>query len=520
MDARHWSNIYLLIGLLFLASGGHAYGAILVQDDFTDGNANGWTVVKDSTKQPAWSVVNGVYQQSNDVGGVVQSFHRGTYAFYSADNALSFVNYRLTAQVKTAVRGSIGVLFRYTNNNNYYRFTINRSQGFAQLERKKNGSFKPLAANGRGPAINQFHTIGIEVVGSNIFVFLDGEGLFAATDSTLGSGSVALFATGNAEFDEVTVETISPAPRLIISKPVSYFVETTGSLAVAALARGVPAGGGVRFALDNQRTITDLSQPYSGTFTNVAAGNHIVSAVIVDGSSAHLPLADPAAEETNVVVGARGKYFVGFGDSITNGFGDETDAASADGRNAGRGGYTPLLNDLLTANTGLPITVFNEGFGGTESGLGTANGLSRLNSTKVRHPESNFWLVLFGTNDSKASVPSGKGLQPGNPGYAGTYKDFMQRIVNSLMTSGKTPVLAKVPFAVGVTAARDQLIRDYNVVVDELVAANNLPVTPPDFYTYFKQHQALLPDGIHPNGAGYEAMADLWLNALLGSGLF
>jgi lysophospholipase L1-like esterase len=81
------------------------------------------------------------------------------------------------------------------------------------------------------------------------------------------------------------------------------------------------------------------------------------------------------------------------------------------------------------------------------------------------------------------------------------------------------PILAKVPFFVNASASQDALILDYNIVVDELVQANNIPVTPPNFYAYFKQHPGQLPDNVHPNGNGYQAMAQLWFDALAGSGI-
>jgi lysophospholipase L1-like esterase len=117
-----------------------------------------------------------------------------------------------------------------------------------------------------------------------------------------------------------------------------------------------------------------------------------------------------------------------------------------------------------------------------------------------------------------APIRSGKGLQPGDGGYNGSFKDNMQKIITSLKQSNKVPILAKVPFG-KVSAARDRLIRDYNVVIDELVAANNIVVTPPDFYAYFKLHPEQLVDDVRPDGQGYQAMADLWFDALIGSGI-
>lgn len=493
-----------------------AHGATLVADDFNDGNANGWVTVKDSTGTPLWQVVNGGYRQGNDVRGFVQSYHSGTYAYYK--DGLSLTDYEFTARLAPVGTESVGVIFRYKDNKNYYRFTINQNQGFSRLERKSGSSFKTLAFDGRGPNFSQPHTVTIDVRGNNILVYLDGEALFSAQDAGPTTGTVGLFAQGAAVFDDVVVNSSTTASKVVISKPVSHFVETGTTLDVAAIAKGVPTRGGVRFTLDNGITFTDKTSPYSGKFAGVAAGDHIVSAVIVDSAGLAVPSA--LAQDTNTVVGARGRYFVAMGDSITNGTGDDIagDNASSDQRNVSRG-FTPILNNLISAQPGLPVTVLNEGLGGTTSGTGGAGGAGRINSAKLRHTESQYWLIMFGTNDSKRPIRSGKGLLPGASGYSGSFKDSIQRIVTSLKQSNKIPILAKVPFIRNASASQDRLIQDYNLVIDELVASNAITVTPPDFYTYFKQNPSQLPDNIHPNGAGYQAMANLWFQALAGSGI-
>jgi lysophospholipase L1-like esterase len=58
------------------------------------------------------------------------------------------------------------------------------------------------------------------------------------------------------------------------------------------------------------------------------------------------------------------------------------------------------------------------------------------------------------------------------------------------------------------------MIQEYNTVIDELVLTNNILVVPPAFYAYFQAHQGELADGLHPNGTGYQSMANLWFNAL------
>ena len=50
--------------------------------------------------------------------------------------------------------------------------------------------------------------------------------------------------------------------------------------------------------------------------------------------------------------------------------------------------------------------------------------------------------------------------------------------------------------------------------IDELKIANGLQVIPPDFYAWFNSRPDQLADGLHPNGTGYQSMANLWFNAL------
>ena len=206
--------------------------------------------------------------------------------------------------------------------------------------------------------------------------------------------------------------------------------------------------------------------------------------------------------------------YVAFGDSITMGGGSNgddytPDDTSLDGRNTG-GGYEPILNNLLTSATGIPHSIINEGYGGYKS----IDGLGILPTVLDAHPKATYYLVQFGTNDGNGSVnvPSGLGLSPGDSGYNGSYKDHMQRMINAIKAAGKIPFLAKVPYSLD--AARIANILKYNQVIDELVAANGITVSPPDFYGWFQAYPDQLFDLLHPNGVGYQSMAELWKTVL------
>ena len=198
--------------------------------------------------------------------------------------------------------------------------------------------------------------------------------------------------------------------------------------------------------------------------------------------------------------------YVAVGDSITRGSHDDI---SADGI-----GYEPILGNLLTAYKGSTVTVVNEGVSGTSS----ADGVASISSTLSKYPSAKSYLVMYGSNDAyndttTAAVPSGMGKIPGDLGYDGSYKDNMQKIISAILAAGKTPYLAEVPYTTYPNFS-DSYIQEYNVVIDELVLTNNISVVPPSFYGYFKAHQGELADGLHPNGTGYQSMANQWFNAL------
>ena len=197
-----------------------------------------------------------------------------------------------------------------------------------------------------------------------------------------------------------------------------------------------------------------------------------------------------------------GDYYVAVGDSITLGSGDDI---ISDGT-----GYEPILNNLLTARKGYPHTVVNAGISGDYS----ADGAAKISSILGSNPSAKYFLILYGTNDAlNPAVASGRGLNFGNPGYNQSYKDYMQRIISAILGQGKIPYLAKVPYTLDPLRS-DAAIQEYNAAIDELRVSNGISVVAPDFYSWFQLNQIQLPDGIHPNGTGCQAMANMWSGVL------
>jgi lysophospholipase L1-like esterase len=283
-------------------------------------------------------------------------------------------------------------------------------------------------------------------------------------------------------------------------------------------------GWGVKFVLDDSDEFLDYESPYEAYFQNLSKAEHIVEAFLVDDFGFQVPGESTYDQVNNVAVG---DYYVAMGDSITGGEGDGifSDDISDDGRTVG-GGYPPILANNLVTALGYPQLIVNEGVGGDTS----SDGLALLPSILNRYSEAQHYLIQYGTNDSSGLLPtpSGIGLESGQEGYDGTFKDNMQQIIDLINGEEREACLAKAPIARGQTAnsepfpdpenaSKNLMIQEYNAVIDELVqdASNGIVVNPPDFYNYFKDHLwDEFYDNLHPNGVGYQSMADFWSYAL------
>ncbi|MEA1867766.1 MAG: discoidin domain-containing protein, partial [Thermodesulfobacteriota bacterium] len=321
-------------------------------------------------------------------------------------------------------------------------------------------------------------------------------------------------------------------PSVVILEPDSNHLQASPDIYVLVDACLAP-GQGVKILLDGGlQGIEDYWPPYETTFEGVSLSEHTVEAVVIDEYSNEVTGTWTHYQVWNVGIG---DYYVAMGDSITEGYGDDnaSDDVSSDGRNSG-GGYEPILNNLLTAALSYPHNIINEGVGGTVS----FDGASSIHTLLEKHPDAQRFLVQYGTNDARPwlPVPSGLGLEPGEGGYPGSFKDNMQQIINAINVDSRETCLAKAPIALGNgydsepypdpdIGQRSVLIKEYNEVVNELVndLSNQIDITPPDFYSYFNyydpatgsyRYEIEYADNLHPNGQGYHSMAEQWFEAL------
>jgi lysophospholipase L1-like esterase len=299
-------------------------------------------------------------------------------------------------------------------------------------------------------------------------------------------------------------------PSVLLSQPRSGYIQRSSTLSLVADA--CPGGGqGVQFVVDGVPVATDFTAPYSVNAPSLAAAEHVIEASLVDGSGS--PIAGAATYDRSTPVGI-GDTYVAMGDGITYGLGDDlpTDDNTADGRNR-LGGFESVLAEGLTAARGYPVSVINEGIPGGSAFSGSAI----IDQTLQTYPNAGFFILMYGHNDVTAGRQSGLGLVPGSPGYTGSFKDYMQRMITAIRNAGRVALLAKHTAVIPVDGPIDSAIQEYNQVIDELAADvnNGIPVPPPDFYTYFRARTGThYSNAFEPNGLGYAAMGELWRQAI------
>jgi hypothetical protein len=185
---------------------------ILLSEDFNDGNYNGWSLVDQGTLAGpmAWSASSGVMVQSSNVHSSISVdpiAKLGTYAYWQAGTG--WTDYTAAVTIKSTDNDAIGIMFRYQDENNYYRFIWDRERNSRQLVKCENGQFTILAQDSVPYVTGKSYRVKIAAQGSSLQVSIDGSPVFSVNDSTFSSGTIALYSWGNSSsyFDDIMVTT-------------------------------------------------------------------------------------------------------------------------------------------------------------------------------------------------------------------------------------------------------------------------------------------------------------------------
>ena len=182
-------------------------GAVLLSQGFDDGAFTGWTIVDQGKNHgpSVWSATSGSLLQSGNIDG--------TFALYMAR---TWTDYRFTAKLRSSDKGPMGVMFRYQDSNDYYRFSWD-GRGLRRLEKVQNGAITVLAKDAIPYVTGEIYNLEITAKGATIEVYINGKIVFSVTDSSLPRGTVALYSSYNpgSSFDDVLVQDLATGVLLV-----------------------------------------------------------------------------------------------------------------------------------------------------------------------------------------------------------------------------------------------------------------------------------------------------------------
>lgn len=126
-------------------------------------------------------------------------------------------NYSVRLTMRCHDDGAIGVMFRYQDSDNYYRFSWDSWSALVHLTKQHNGAFTLLAESPIPYVPGQFYQVDIVADGVTLQVSIEGTLIFSVVDSDIQAGSIGLYTwfSEASSFDDLVVQDLDTEAVLL-----------------------------------------------------------------------------------------------------------------------------------------------------------------------------------------------------------------------------------------------------------------------------------------------------------------
>jgi hypothetical protein len=115
----------------------------------------------------------------------------------SEEGPKHWADYAVSLKMWSKDDHALGVMFRYQDGNNYYRFSWDKERAYRRLVKRQGGAFTLLAEDAVPYVSGRVYQVAIVADGTTLEVWIDGARIFSVTDASFREGSMALYTWGN-----------------------------------------------------------------------------------------------------------------------------------------------------------------------------------------------------------------------------------------------------------------------------------------------------------------------------------
>jgi hypothetical protein len=172
----------------------------LLRDRFADDDTSNWSFVDEGTvAAPSnWSTFEGTLRQTSNIHSLPVDRDtldkKGTQAVAGDP---TWTDVMMTARLRSLDNDAIGLLFRYADADNYYRFSMDSQRGYRRLVKNVGGTFSLLWEDDFAYEVAHTYEVTLVTLGNTLRGYLDGQPMFVLEDSDLAAGRIGLYCWGN-----------------------------------------------------------------------------------------------------------------------------------------------------------------------------------------------------------------------------------------------------------------------------------------------------------------------------------
>jgi hypothetical protein len=167
-----------------------------------------WTFVPEGDQKGPiqWEVRKGELWQTSSIYEEIDNELEMPEALALAGDA-AWTDYRLSVRLRSDDVGAVGVVFRYADENNYYRFSMDSDHLDGRLIKKVNGNESVLWEDDVRFGREREYVLTVDCVGGKLTGYLDGVQIFRVEDGDLAAGRIGLYCSQSpvTHFAEVRV---------------------------------------------------------------------------------------------------------------------------------------------------------------------------------------------------------------------------------------------------------------------------------------------------------------------------